>query len=87
MKDARARLLLAKRETGGSEDRPIEVTSASVIEPQARSMPCVVCGSEVRVGEHTAENIKGHRVRRVNVKCVQCGVTRDVFFQVSHTLN
>src|SRR5689334_697049 len=45
VKMAVARMKLAALEPGGAEDRPIEVTSASIIEPHASSMICPACGN------------------------------------------
>lgn len=79
VKDAEARIKLATLEPGGAPHRPIEVTSASVIEVQASSTPCAACGNEVRVDEHTAEQ----GLRRVHVKCPRCGVSRDLWFRIA----
>ena len=40
---------LAKLEPGGSPANPLELESASLVEPHARGTRCVRCGSEVRV--------------------------------------
>jgi hypothetical protein len=89
---ARARIKLAALEPGGAPDRPIDVTSASVVEPSASGQPCAACGAGgVRVEEHAAETVPAEggaprALRRVRVKCRQCGVTRDVWFRVGTTL-
>lgn len=76
---ARARLKLAVHEPGGSPDRPIEVTSASVIEVHAKGTPCAACGEHgVRVEEHEAR--EGLRI--VDVLCPRCGARRDVFYRI-----
>lgn len=81
---ARARLRLAALEAGGSPERPIELASASVVEPHAASLPCAACGaSGVRVEEHTVRtSADGGLVRVVRVYCPRCGVRRDVFFRI-----
>lgn len=85
---ARARLRLAALEVGGSPERPIELASASVVEPHASSLPCAACGaSGVRVEEHAARTMPdGGLVRVVRVYCARCGVRRDVFFRVRTAL-
>src|SRR4051812_8535806 len=84
---ARVRMKLAALEPGGASDRPIEVTSASIIEPHASSTTCAACGNHgVRVGEHIARTIEGtesepaRRLRVVEVICPRCGTRREIFF-------
>lgn len=88
VKVARARLKLASLEAGGAPDRPIEVSSASTIEPHASSMPCAVCGSQgARVEEHVAVTLPGERrLRVVHVICPRCGTRREVFFRIGTVL-
>ena len=70
---------LAALETGGTPDRPIEVESASVIEPNARAIPCVVCEGSVVIDEHVAEN----NLRVVRARCARCGNRRDLFYRIA----
>jgi hypothetical protein len=85
VKLAEARLKLAALEAGGSPDRPIEVTSASVVEPHAASLPCVACGQNTRVEEHVA--ITTPRPLRVaRVRCARCGTRRDIYFRLGSPL-
>ncbi len=85
VKLARARVKLAELEPGGSPGLPIEVTSASVIEPHAMSMPCAACGTgPVRVDEHVADPARGLRV--IKARCAQCGFRRDVFYRIGTAL-
>lgn len=83
-------LRLAALERGGAPDRPIELTSASVIEPHAASMPCAACGGVVRVISHEAKSFEvastPRRLRVVSVQCAACGVARDVFFDLTSGL-
>jgi len=72
------RARLAALEPGGSEARAISVSSASLIEPEARSMPCALCGGSVRVEEHAAKG----GLRPVHVLCMQCGARRTVYFRI-----
>lgn len=90
---ARSRMKLAALEAGGAPDRPIEVASASIIEPHASSMPCAACGAaNVRVEEHIALTVPGEgtepprRLRVVHARCQRCGVRRDVFFRIGTVL-
>ncbi len=79
VKDAKAGLKLSALEAGGAQGRPITVSSASVIEPHAASIPCAACGGGVRVEEHRAES----NLRAVTVRCTQCSVRRDLFFRIA----
>ncbi|MCA9585527.1 MAG: hypothetical protein KC657_09230 [Myxococcales bacterium] len=85
-----ARMKLAALEPGGSPARPIELVSASVIEPHAASMPCAACGGTVRVDTHEARTFGAgdapKRVRVVHVRCVACGTERDVYFSLDAAL-
>jgi predicted RNA-binding Zn-ribbon protein involved in translation (DUF1610 family) len=90
---ARSRMKLAALEPGGAADRPIEVTSASIIEPHASSMPCPACGAQgQRVDEHVAVTLAGEgteparRLRVVHVNCPRCGMRREVFFRIGTVL-
>ncbi len=92
-KMARSRMKLAALEPGGASDRPIEVTSASIIEPHASSMPCAACGAQgLRVEEHIAVTLKGdgsepeRRLRVVHVTCQRCGTRREGFFRIGTDL-
>ena len=81
-KVARDRERLARLEPGGAPAHPIDVESASQVEGHARSMPCVRCGEQARVAEHTAETIDGVRVRVAKMLCPACASRRDIYFRV-----
>jgi len=74
----RERLFLL--ELGGSRLRPIDVESAAVIELRARATPCPQCAGTLNLEEHAAES---STLRRVDLRCVQCGVPRQIFFRVA----
>jgi hypothetical protein len=72
-------------ERGGSAAKPIEVVSSSVIEVRALSLKCLQCDGAYQLVEHTAENAA---LRRVQVRCVTCGVARSLWFAITGpTLN
>lgn len=81
-----AREKLARLEPGGSPDNPIEVPSASVIEPRATAMPCLRCEGESKVVEHVATTAGESRVRIVRTRCVRCGAGREVCFRIGTAL-
>ena len=70
---------LAHLVAGGSEDHPIEVGSAAVIEGRARAMPCPQCEGELEVKDHRSS---GPGMRPVDVKCRQCGTPRTLWFRI-----
>ena len=83
-KMARQREKLAGLEPGGAPDRPIDVTTASVVEPQARAHACARCGGTMlRVLEHEARELAGRRLRVVRLSCPQCGANRVLYFQIA----
>jgi hypothetical protein len=80
----RARELLARLEPGGSPERPIEVTSAAVIEARAARLSCPHCRGSYRIHEHTRPR---PGLRRVDVACRQCSTPRSLWFRlVAHEL-
>ncbi len=83
---ALARERLAALEPGGSPERPIEVASASLVEPRAQSAPCLRCGGPLRIDEHTAESIGGLRLRVVHARCAQCASPRLLYYRVGSAL-
>jgi len=82
VKLARERERLATLEDGGSPSRPIEVESASQVEPHARSIPCARCGHALHTDEHAAETIDGARLRIARMACSNCGAHRAIYFRI-----
>lgn len=80
------RLALAKLEPGGAPARPLVVSTAALVEPTARALPCPACGGSVRLLEHTAEERAGRRLRVVQVDCAACGTRVEGFFEVAPPL-
>ena len=76
----RERLFLL--EPGGRPERPLEATSAAVIEAQATSKPCPRCGGSQEVVEHAALVHGGARLREAKLRCRQCGSTRSLWFKI-----
>ncbi|HEU0035043.1 MAG TPA: hypothetical protein VFQ53_30665 [Kofleriaceae bacterium] len=81
-----AREQLARLAPGGSPHNPILVSSASVIEPRAATMPCPQCGGLYRIHEHTRP---WPGIRKVDVACRHCSTPRSLFFRIveSHEPN
>jgi RNase P subunit RPR2 len=83
---ARDRERLARLEEGGTAARPIDVESASQIEPHAQSVTCLRCQGPVRLEEHAAPTIEGERLRLVRLACARCGTRRDMWFRIAPRL-
>jgi hypothetical protein len=77
-----AKLKLASLQPGYRADRPIEVESASQIEPHVRGIRCPVCDVGYQVVEHRAT--PGGRV--VRARCAQCGRQPELHFVIRATL-
>jgi predicted Zn finger-like uncharacterized protein len=75
----RDREKLASLVAGGSEARPIEVTSSAVIETRVRSLPCPQCEGEYRIADHRST---GAAMRAVDVRCGRCGTPRTLWFRI-----
>jgi predicted Zn finger-like uncharacterized protein len=75
----RDREKLAALSVGGSEDRPIQVTSAAVVEVRVRHLACPQCEGEYKVQEHRSP---ASGIRSVDVTCQRCGVPRTLWFRI-----
>jgi hypothetical protein len=71
---------------GGAPDRPIVVTSASVVEPRARATPCGQCGGELELRDHAAELHEGRPLRLVRLICRLCHAPRALWFRIEAAL-
>ena len=80
---SREREKLFALEPGGSPDRPREVGSASLVEPEAKSTRCPRCGGEHRLEEHVATTLDGVRLRETKLVCRQCGARRSLWFKIT----
>jgi hypothetical protein len=76
----RDREKLAALSPGGSAERPIHVTSASVVEVRVRHLACPQCEGEYKVKEHRAP---ASGLRSLDVTCVTCGVPRTLWFRIT----
>jgi predicted Zn finger-like uncharacterized protein len=75
----RDREKLAALVPGGSEERPLVVTSSAVIEGRVRDTPCPQCEGELRVHDHRSI---GAGMRAVDVRCQMCGTPRTLWFRI-----
>jgi hypothetical protein len=81
-KQQKLRIKLALLEPGGSTSNPLVVSSASVIEIQAKSLPCLQCTKAVNILNHDAGTYDGQWLRRVEVQCPNCAHLQIVYFRV-----
>jgi hypothetical protein len=81
-KDVREREKLAAAAPGGAPERPLVVSSASVIEGRARSLPCPQCGGTLDLESHGAAVAAGALLRPVTVVCRLCHTRRRIWFRI-----
>ena len=79
----RDRQKLAALEPGGAPERPIEVSSSSVIAVRARSLQCPLCGGALQLDDETAATAT---LRAAHVTCKRCGVARQLWFHITSAL-
>jgi hypothetical protein len=79
----RAKTTLLDLEPGGRANHPIDVTTAAVIEPKARSVACPRCDEPFDVESHEALTNEDGRLREVKLRCRTCGTTRSLWFRIS----
>lgn len=76
LEDAREKL--ARLSPGGAPERPLDVESASAVEPRALALGCARCEGETRLDAHEA--VAG--LRRVRARCKRCGAMREVWLRI-----
>jgi hypothetical protein len=77
-----ARVKLALLEPGGSVDRPLDVSSASVVESRAEAEPCLRCNEPTRAVEHVTAPSANGLLRLVKLQCRGCGTTRQLYLRI-----
>jgi len=77
-----ARQKLAALDPGGGPSRPLDVSSASVIQARAEAQPCLRCGLPMRCDEHTTFEGPNGLLRLAKLECRGCGATRDFFLRI-----
>jgi hypothetical protein len=79
-----AREKLAQLSAGGTPERPIDVTSASVVESTALSLGCMRCESALRLEDHDAVRTEHGILRCVRARCTMCRAAREVWLRIVH---
>jgi uncharacterized protein with PIN domain len=89
-KTAQAAQKLWFLEAGGTPERPIEVTTAAVIEARATSARCPLCFGELRVADHEATTVapgsNAKPLRVVTLRCFRCGGVQRSYFHIGTAL-
>jgi len=73
---------LASELAGGSPERPIDVTSASVVEGEARRTPRIQCDGELEPRGDRATSTARGILREISLVCRRCHVPRTLWFRV-----
>jgi hypothetical protein len=74
---------MADELSGGAPERPIDVTSASVIETKARAVPCVRCGGTLEPRADRASSTPRGVLREVELACRLCHGRRTLWFRIA----
>lgn len=72
---------------GGSAAHPIELVSASEVEPYACGVPCPACLGELNLQAHEATTVNGARLRVTRMRCKTCGRDRSLWFRIGPVLS
>jgi len=67
---------------GGSPERPLDVVSASMIEPHVSSLSCPRCSRLLLLDEHAAIVVAGSRLRETRLRCSGCASRRSLWFRI-----
>ena len=67
---------------GGSAERPIDVSSASVVEGKARATPCIQCEGDLELrGDRAVSTARG-LLREIALACRRCHAPRTLWFRI-----
>jgi hypothetical protein len=74
---------LARHLPGATPDHPIDVTSAAVVEGQARSTPCPQCGGDLELRTDRASSTARGVLREIALVCRLCHAPRTLWFRIT----
>lgn len=80
--DVEQRVAHALQREGLTADNPLQVTSAAAIEPRAEAEPCPICDGPLHVQAHEVDDDGPVRLRRVELKCGDCGRPTTFYAEV-----
>ncbi len=83
---AEQRVKLFFASDGGSQEHPICVESASLVEPRSLAMPCPRCEGALRLVSHDAVAHRGAVLRAARTACARCGAPWTVWFRIERPL-
>lgn len=83
-REARERIEAAMKTPGATAENPLEVTTASLVESVATTLPCVVCGEAVIAEDHSVDTTGAEPLRKVDVHCRRCGHRRPLYVRIVH---
>ena len=78
----RAKDRLIDLEPGGTEPHPLDVSTAALIEPKAKSVLCPRCDLPFSLVSHEAHSDGRGRLRETKLRCRQCGFARSLWFRI-----
>jgi hypothetical protein len=79
---ARSKAKLLDLMPGGAPSNPLDVPSAALVEPKARSVLCPRCDEPFTLEAHEAHATDGARLREARLRCRLCGERRSMWFRV-----
>lgn len=79
---ARSKTKLLDLMPGGARTSPLDVSSAALVEPKARSVLCPRCDEPFTLEAHEAHASDGARLREARLRCRICGERRSMWFRV-----
>jgi hypothetical protein len=82
-KQRNERRKLVLLQPGGAPDRPIAVSTASLVENTASALGCGVCGGALRLGSHEAKLAGASLLRVVTLRCAACSEVRIVYMRIT----
>jgi hypothetical protein len=78
----RARAKLLDLLPGGTREAPLDVASAALVEPKARSVQCPRCDEPFTLEAHEAHTGNQGRLREARLRCRICGDRRSMWFRI-----
>jgi hypothetical protein len=78
----RAKAKLLDLLPGGTREHPLDVASAALVEPKARSVQCPRCDEAFTLEAHEAHLGDQGRLREARLRCRLCGDRRSMWFRI-----
>ncbi|HEY3495214.1 MAG TPA: hypothetical protein VGK73_11030 [Polyangiaceae bacterium] len=78
----RAKNKLMDLEPGGSQTRPLDVSTPALVEPKAKALRCPRCDEAFELESHEAHAGGSGRLRETKLRCRVCGMRRSLWFRI-----